>query len=522
MKALFTTILTCMLLVLSTSCTVDKTGEPPASTNRPNILFIMSDDHSTSTVGCYNSWLADHISTPNIDRLAAEGMRFENCFATNSLCTPSRASILTGQYGHLNGVPTLDDTLTTDRDNVAKMLQRNGYQTAVIGKWHLKVDPSGFDYWNVLPGQGRYHDPIMKEIGAGDFRVFEGFSTDVVTDLSIDWLKNREDDKPFMLMTQYKAPHRAWDPADKYADLYEDVTFPEPPTLLDQYKNRSRAARNATLRIGENMDANDLKQEKPADMPWQVLRKWGYQVYIKDYLRCIVSVDENVGKILDYLDESGLSENTVVIYTSDQGMFVGEHGYYDKRFMYEPSIQMPLIIRQPGTIQPGSTNDDIVLNLDFPETFLDLADVAQPASMQGASIVPLLQGSTPADWRTSMYYRYWMHQAHHTVAAHYGIRTDRYKLIFFYGLGLGVVGEHTSLGMDQDHVDMSLFDPTEPEWELFDLEKDPQELNNVYDDPAYADVIKELKVELQRLKKQYQDTDERYPELMQVRDKYWE
>lgn len=506
---------------LSPGCTgIGRTKQPAGK--RPNILFIMSDDHSASTTSCYGSWLSEHARTPNIDRLAEQGMRLNSCFATNSICTPSRATILTGQYGHINGVFTLDDRLDPKRQNVAKILQNNGYQTAIIGKWHLKTKPAGFDYWNVLPGQGRYHNPIMREKGKAQSQVHKGFSTNVITNMSIDWMEKRDKDKPFMLMCHFKAPHRAWDPAEKYAKKYEDVTFPEPPTLLDDYRNRSRAAANATLKIGENMDKNDLKQEKPAGISRNELRKWAYQIYIKDYLRCIASVDENIGRLMTYLEDRGLADDTVVIYTSDQGMFVGEHGYYDKRFMYEPSIQVPLIVRYPGRIKAGTTNDDMVLNLDFPSTFLDYAGLQPPADMQGRSIVPLLNGNTPPDWRTSMYYRYWMHMAHHSVPAHYGVRTKRYKLIFFYGLGLGMVGEKTTLGMDQDKVDLHLFDPTEPEWELFDLKKDPQEMNNVYSDPAYADVVKKLKAELLRLKKKFGDTDERYPELMKVRQKYWQ
>lgn len=467
-------------------------GAPRTRRGRPNIFFIMSDDHAANAISCYGSWLAGHAKTPNIDRLAKEGMRFTNCFVTNSICTPSRAAILTGQYSHINGVYTLSDAFDGSRRHVGKLLQAAGYQTAVIGKWHLKKEPTGFDYWNVLPGQGRYHNPIMKEIGKEKREEHKGFSADVITDFTINQIKNRDRDKPFFMMCHFKAPHRPWDPAEKYARLYEDVTFPEPHNLLDDYKNRSQAAAKATLKIGENMNARDLKGEKPEGLSRDELRKYAYQIYIKDYLRCIASVDENIGRLLRYLDESGLSDNTIVIYTSDQGMFIGEHGYYDKRFMYEESLRMPLLVRYPREIKPGAVNDDMVLNVDFAPTFLDFAGAAIPDGMQGRNIHPLLNGRTPGDWRTSMYYRYYMHLAHHGVPAHYGVRTKRYKLIYFYGQPLGMKG--------------AVKKPTEPEWEMFDLEKDPDEMNNVYDDPAYAGVVKRLKTELERLRRELKDT----------------
>ena len=473
-------------LGLSVAC-----SGPSSQASRPNILFIMSDDHATNAISSYGSRIN---KTPNIDRLATQGMRLENCFVTNSICTPSRAAILTGQYSHLNGVYTLSDPLDPERANVAKQLQAAGYQTAVIGKWHLKTDPAGFDYWNVLPGQGRYHNPMLREIGGEEPREHQGFSTDVITDFSLDWLKRRDPEKPFFLMTQFKAPHRSWEPAEKYATLYEDVEIPEPDTLFDDYRNRSRAARDATMRVGEHMVFKDLKRDPPPNLKGMALRKWAYQYYIKDYLRCVASVDEIVGRLLDYLDENGLTENTVVIYTADQGFFLGEHGYYDKRFMYEESLRMPFIVRYPREIEPGSVNGGMVLNVDFAPTFLDYAQASPLPGVQGRSIRPLLKtGETPADWRKSMYYRYWMHLAHHGVPAHYGVRTERYKLIYFYGDPLGTAG--------------SIDKPTEPEWEMFDLEKDPQELNNVYDAPAYAEVLKELKAELERLRRELGDTE---------------
>lgn len=463
---------------------------PEASGERPNILFIMTDDHASNAISCYGSWLAEVAKTPNLDRIAQEGMRLDNCFCTNSICTPSRATILTGQYSHLNGVYTLGDKLDGRRRNVAKLLRSAGYQTAVIGKWHLYSDPTGFDYWNVLPGQGLYHDPIMFDMG--EERRYPGYATDIITDLCLDWLRNRDRDKPFFLNCHHKAPHRPWEPDAKHATMYEDTEIPEPHNLLDDYCSRSRAAANATLRIGEHMNATDVKQEIPEALKGDALRRWAYQLYLKDYLRCIASVDDNVGRLLDYLDEEGLTQNTVVIYTSDQGMFIGEHGYYDKRFMYEESLRMPFLVRHPPEVEAGAINDDIVLNTDFAPLFLDYAGVATPDDMQGRSFRTILRGQTPSDWRTSMYYRYWMHLSHHGVPAHYGLRTKRYKLIYYYGDPLGMTG--------------AVDEPTDPEWELFDLEKDPYEMNNVHDDPEYAEVVPELERELHQLKEEAGDT----------------
>jgi len=492
---------------------------------RPNIIFIMSDDHATNAISCYGGILSRVAKTPNIDRIAAEGMRLDNCFVTNSICTPSRACILTGQYSQKNGVYTLSDKIDPEHQNVAKLLRQGGYQTAIVGKWHLKTEPSGFDYYNVLPSQGRYHNPILKEKGKpwedykGGGEEYKGYSTDVITDSSIRWLINREPNKPFFLMCHFKAPHRNWEPAERFADLYRDMEMPEPDNLLDDYKNRSLAVVNAKLKIGEQMTKNDLKQEIPSGLERNERIKWCYQLIIKDYLRCIAAVDEDIGRLLDFIDEQELADNTIVIYTSDQGFFLGEHGYFDKRLMYEESLRMPFVVRYPVKIKPGSVNDDIILNVDFAATFLDYAGLSVPDDMQGRSFRSNLDGNTPADWRTEMYYRYWMHMAHHGVPAHFGIRTKRYKLIFFYGFGLGMKGTQKFDPVQKISED---FAPTKPEWELFDLEKDPQEMNNVYDNPGYADVRRKLKEDLLRLKKELGDTDEKYPELMEAMKEYWE
>ena len=485
------------LSVLPSCNTIGQTTEA----KRPNILFIMCDDHASQAMSCYGSKIN---KTPNLDRIAKEGMRFTNGFCTNSICAPCRAVILTGKYSHINGVK--DNALKFDgsQQTFPKLLQQAGYETAIVGKWHLKTDPTGFDYWNILPGQGVYYNPAMIEMGQR--KNYTGYVTDIITDHALSWLKSRKAEKPFCLMYHHKAPHREWEPGPKYLTLYDDVTMPEPDNLFDDYSNRGRAAKEQDMSIEKTMTDRDLKLVAPknltpeqkklwdaayepkneafrkANLQGKDLVRWKYQRYIKDYLRCIASVDENVGRVLDYLEESGLAKDTVVFYNSDQGFYLGEHGWFDKRFMYEESLRMPLLVRYPREIKAGSVNNDIVLNLDFAETFLDFAGVPAPADMQGESIRKVLQGKTPESWRTSMYYHYYEYPAVHSVKRHYGVRTRRYKLIHFY-----------------NDID---------EWELYDLEKDPKEMKNVLGDPAYADVVTELKAELKRLRQKYQDTTE--------------
>ena len=460
------------------------------SPDRPNILFIMSDDHAAHAMSCYGSRINE---TPNLDRIAEQGMRFDNCFCTNSICTPSRATILTGTYSHVNDVTTLESKLDGRLPTFPKALRESGYQTAMVGKWHLghggTHDPTGFDYWNVLPGQGVYHDPVMIEMG--EEKVVPGYVTDVITDISLEWLRARDRSRPFCLMAHHKAPHRPWDPDEKHAGLYEDADVPEPETLNDDYANRARAASAARMRVESDMNDRDLKTPVPDGLSPEEEKSWKYQRYIKDYLRCVASIDDNVGRMLDYLDEEGLTEDTIVVYTSDQGFFLGDHGWYDKRFMYEESLRMPFLIRYPREIEAGTTNDGMILNVDFPPTLLDFAGVDAPAYMQGASFRPLLRGRRPEGWQTSMYYRYWMHVAGHNVYAHYGVRTRDYKLIYYYADALGQPG--------------AIDDTKEPEWELFDLERDPLELKNVYDDPAYGSVVRDLKAELRRLQEKVGD-----------------
>src|SRR4051812_20540018 len=364
-------------------------GGPP-----PNILYIMADDHASHAISAYGSAIN---RTPNIDRIGQGGVRLTNCFCTNSICTPSRAAILTGQYSNKNGVYTLNDRLDPNRNHVAKELQRGGYQTAMIGKWHLANHPTGFDYWNILPGQGVYHDPTFIKLRGR--KQYSGYCTDLIADFTLDWLKQRDPKKPFFAMCHHKAPHRPWEPAPKYRDLFNGQTIAEPSNLYEHYEGRARSVADVKMRVGENMTRTDLKQEIPADLNGDPLRKWAYQLYIKDYLRCIQSVDDNVGRLLDYLDTEKLASNTIVIYTSDQGFYLGDHGWFDKRLMYEEALRMPFLMRYPAAIRPGSVNRDIVLNVDFAPMFLDYAGRKAPADMQGRSFRGNVEGHTPRDWR---------------------------------------------------------------------------------------------------------------------------
>ncbi len=467
------------------------------NSSSPNIVYIMSDDHAAHAMSCYGSRIN---RTPNLDRIAAGGMRFDHCFCTNSICTPSRAAILSGTYNHVNGVTTLSTPMDNQLLTFPKLLQQAGYQTAIFGKWHLGIGPdhcpTGFDEWTVLPGQGLYHNPefIFRGPHGGTHRTVMGYVTDLITDMSLDWLERRDRNRPFCMLVHHKAPHREWEPDEKHAHLYLNEELPEPDTLYDDYANRASAAAAAEMRVGVHMTDRDMKCTINRTLSEHELRKWAYQRYIKDYLRVIASVDDNVGRILDYLDAEDLAENTVVVYTSDQGFFLGDHGWFDKRFMYEESLRMPFLLRYPREVQPETVNSDMVLNLDFGPLFLDLAGLSIPDSFQGRSFRSLLHGKTPSTWRQRMYYRYWMHAGYHNVYAHYGLRTTRHKLIYYYADACGQPG--------------AVDDPHEPEWELFDLEKDPYELQNVYSDPAYAAALAQLKEELHRL--QAETGDRRY------------
>jgi len=482
----------------------------PRQDDRPNILFIMSDDHAAHAMSCYGSCIN---RTPNLDRIADEGMRFDNCFCTNSICTPSRAAILTGTYNHVNGVTTLATKMDNRLQTFPKLLRQAGYQTAVFGKWHLGVGPrhcpAGFDDWAVLPGQGLYHNPdfIFAGPDGGTRRAVQGYVTDIITDLCLNWLRKRDRSRPFMMLYHHKAPHRAWEPDEKHAGLYVNEEIPEPETLFDTYEHRASAARLARMRVGPHSVREDVDCEINYHLPEADLRRWAYQRYIKKYLRVVASVDDNVGRVLDFLDAEGLAENTIVIYTSDQGFFLGDHGWFDKRFMYEESLRMPFVIRWPREIRAGAVNDDIVTNVDFAPTFLDAAGVDVPEDMQGDSIRPLLNGATPPGWQTSLYYRYWMHLAHHFVCSHYGVRTKRHKLIYYYADGCGQRGTPGQEAYGTFRAAVGQDENEEPgrEWELFDLSEDPHEMNNIHHDPAYADVVRELTGELARLQQQVGD-----------------
>jgi arylsulfatase A-like enzyme len=492
---------------------------------RPNILFIMADDHAERAISCYGHSL---IETPQIDRIAKEGMRFNNSFVTNSICAPSRAVMLTGKYSHINGLRDNRDTFDGSQMTFPKYLQQAGYYTAVVGKWHLKSDPTGFDTWNILPGQGAYYNPILIENGK-EVR-HTGYVTEVITDQVIECLKNREKDKPFCVLYHHKASHRNWMPDLKHLDLFKDKEIPLPKTFYDDYSTRSAAAKEQDMEIknmflsldmklypfayekddnsggSKGYDAekdwlniyNSLTDEqrkawdahyepisrafKEAGLEGEELTEWKYQRYMKDYLRCVASIDENVGRVLDFLDGTGLSKNTIVVYTSDQGFFLGEHGWYDKRFMYEESLSMPLLVWYPEEVPAGTLNDEMVLNLDFAPTFLDYAGVAIPPDIQGRSLRPLLKGQKDGDWRKSMYYHYYEYpHGWHDVKKHYGIRTQRYKLIHFY-----------------DDIDA---------WELYDLQRDPDELLNLYDSEDYQGIVEDLKKELRVLRQKYKVID---------------
>jgi arylsulfatase A-like enzyme len=454
--------------------------------------------------------------TPNIDRIGREGARFDNCLVPNSICAPSRATVLTGKYTHLNGVRDNAEVFDGAQQTFPKLLRAAGYQTAFIGKWHLKSDPTGFDHWEVLPGQGNYYNPDFITPSGRHQR--PGYVTEIVADLTLDWLSKRDPDKPFLLMSQHKAPHRNWMPAPDKLQLYDGIRFPEPPTLFDRYEGRATPAARQEMEIDRHMTLMyDLKLVpegvKPEDPDYKSflveygrmtpeqrrvwdaayaqrnaaffeaapkgadLVRWKYQRYMQDYLRCIASVDDAVGRVLRYLDAAGLASNTIVVYASDQGFFLGERGWFDKRWIYAESLRTPFLLRWPGVAAPGSACAALTSNLDFAETMLEAAGVTVPADMQGRSLVPLLGGRVPSDWRRSFYYHYY-ERTTHRVAPHRGVRTDRYTLAHYEETG---------------------------EWELFDLQKDPRQMRSVHADAAYKAVVKELKAELARLRREVKD-----------------
>ena len=485
-------------------------GSPPDE--RPNILFIMSDDHAWQAISQYG---ADRNTTPNIDRIGREGLVFDRHFVENSICAPSRAAILTGTFSHLHGVPTNAEKFDGTQPTFPALAQEAGYQTALIGKWHLKSEPIGFDHYQRLIGQGLYYGSPM--IRNGERIETEGYITDLITELSVDWLENQRDPaKPFILMVQHKAPHRNWMPGAAHIDDLVDSDLPEPDTLFDDYAGRGSASTMQEMTIRDHLSKADLKLEMPEwmmrmteeeratwdaayqprneafeamDLEGDDLIRWKYQRYAKDYLRCIASVDDSVGKLLDAIEELDLAEDTVVIYTSDQGWYLGEHGWYDKRWMYEESFRTPFIVRWPDRIDGGTTSDLLAQNIDLAPTLLDLAGVDAPARMHGESFADHLRSGgreTPADWRDAVYYRYYESNGPHTVPKHDGVRTDRWKLIRF------------------PEVDPDGDGPAGPGcWELYDLEADPDELKSLADDPAHAEIRAGLEVRLKELRRRY-------------------
>jgi arylsulfatase A-like enzyme len=476
--------------------------KPP---KQPNILFIFCDDLAYQAISAYGD-SRKLLDTPHMDRIAREGMRFDRCLVTNSICGPSRATILTGKYSHKNGFynnsnSRFDGSQTT----FPKLLQKTGYTTALVGKWHLVSDPTGFDYWHILPGQGRYYNPPMIDNGR---RVqHSGYTTDVITDLSIEWLKNRDKSKPFVLMSQHKAPHREWAPALRHLGWDNDRKHAEPETLFDDFAGRSKAISDHDMGLDRTFNAVDAKFKPPGGLNEEQLKQWNayyeprnaefrkanlsgkdlvrwrYQRYMHDYLACVKAVDESVGRLLKVLDDEGIAENTVVILSSDQGFYLGEHGWFDKRWIFEESLRTPLLVRWPGVTKSGSATSQIVSLLDFAQTFLDIAGATAPGDMQGRSLVSLCKGEAPADWRKSLYYHYYEFPVPHRVRPHYGVITDRFKLVHYYK-------------------------PDVDDWELLDRQKDPLETKNFYNDPAYAATVKELHAELQRLRKEVDETTE--------------
>ena len=517
-----------ILSVLLFSCSAEKPEQP-------NIIFIMADDHTTQAFGVYGSRLAGLNPTPNIDRLAHEGILFENAFCTNAICTPSRASILTGQYSHVNGVLDLDGSIPPEEHFLAREMKALGYETAMVGKWHLKEEPAKFDYYCVLPGQGDYYDPSFnvrgEKVWPDNVVNYTGHSSDVITDITLEWLENKRDkSKPFFLMHHYKAPHDMFEFAARYASYLEDVEIPEPASMYYNANNGSVATRgendalihdigssighrNIIRNMGMHMDIDP-------DIPDPEYTHLAYQEYLKRYLRCVKGVDDNVGRLFAYLEEHGLIDNTIIIYTGDQGFMLGEHDYIDKRWMYEESMRMPFLVRYPSMIKAASRTDAIVNNVDYAPTIIDLAGGTVPDYMQGASFKLILEtGKEPEGWKQDTYYRYWMHMAHrHANPAHFGIRTKDYKLIFFYGIYFKDTGEEANLEGWGNRYTFR----TQPGWEFYDLKMDPGEMDNRYGDAAYTETIAGLKLRLAELREEIGEIDEQFPEILKTINEHWD
>ena len=530
-----------------------------AQGERPNILYIMCDDHAMQAISAYGSPISKLAPTPNIDRLAERGMKFNEAFVENSLSTPSRACLMTGLYSHQNGQRQLAEGIDSTKTFFSELLQGAGYSTAVVGKWHMSCSPKGFDYYHVLDDQGQYYNPTFASTGQyGNFKQEMGYATDLITDHAIEYLNNRDKNKPFCLLVHHKAPHRLWMPNTKYVSKYANVNFPLPETFWDDYETRGSAASTQKMSIDKYMEmVRDLKVPEMYDpstpegrdsyaglmgemnrmtpqqraiidayyMPrnreflsknltGKELIEWKYQNYIRDYMAVIASVDESVGRLLEYLDKNNLSDNTIIVYTSDQGFYMGEHGWFDKRFMYEESLRTPLIISYPGHTKPGSVCHKLVQNIDYAPTFLELAGVKKPQEMVGRSLLPIFDnGDAQKQWRSSIYYHYYDYPTYHMVRKHDGVRTDRYKLIHFYGKGgLDAVPENKYQGIEGTNenntlkslISIGYFEPKDNAVnynELYDLQNDPHELNNLYGKPGYEKITKQLQKELDAYRK---------------------
>ena len=499
--------------LLTISCTGQKKNTKmlmadnnQADSVKPNIIYIMADDLTTQAISAYGGIYKDIAPTPNIDKIANEGMLFQDVLCTNAICGPSRAAILTGKFSNLNGYYKNERGGKFDASQwtFPQEFQKNGYQTSLFGKWHLGTEPKGFDtfkYHNSAGQQGHYWNPVYNENGKDVKET--GYATNISTNFALNWLeKERKKDIPFMMMLQFKAPHRPWEPDTKYEKLWDDIEMPYPVTFDDDYKGRELTAGDTDMTM-DFLSRRDMKYKTPEGlkgrdkiawdfygakrgeivapegMSYQEGKKWRYQRYIKDYLACVKSVDDNIGKVLDYLDKNGLADNTIIVLTSDQGFYLGDHGFFDKRFIYEESLRMPFMVRYPKRIKPHSVNKDIIANIDFAPTLLDLAGIKTTQLMQGESFKPILEGKTPKDWRKAMYYHYYEFPYWHHVQPHYGIRTQKYTLAHFYY-----------------NIDV---------WELYDLEKDPYEIHNVYNDPQYTNIITDLKKQLKELMIKYED-----------------
>ncbi|MDV7185905.1 sulfatase [Lutibacter sp. TH_r2] len=508
-----------------------------AQNKQPNIIYIMSDDHAAQAIGAYGGELATLNPTPNIDKLASEGMLFKNAFCNNAICTPSRASIISGQYPQTNGVLDLDMALDTNKQYLPIELKKLGYSTAIIGKWHLKNEPVNFDYYKVLPSQGKYFNPTFLEKGKGEWpkniSKSTGHSSDVITDLAINYLEGVDKSKPFFLMHHYKAPHDMFEFAPRYEDYLKNTEIPEPASMYNQpyWGSEGTRGKNDSLinYIGTSISPRNTNANKHSnyskyffedlEVDDKTKTHLAYQKYLKDYLRCVKGVDDNLGRLFDYLKKEGLWENTVIIYTGDQGMMLGQHDLIDKRWIYDEAMQMPFIVHYPKMIKERKTTDLLINNTDYAPTMIELAGGKTPKYMQGKSFIKTLKGKSENKWRTATYYRYWMHIIHHYVPAHFGLRTKDYKLVFYYGKHYLDEEEFEGHYWKKSYEGVNRETPHS--WEFYDLKNDPKELHNRYNDPAYKTIIEELKVELKKQREELNETDKEYPQIQKIVDEHW-